>query len=819
LNVCSQGGTTIRTTLLERAGGSSLMSYHSRSHVMNRPVTVPQTKAIALAQRMAHLVQSLRPGQREMADWLGGPLAVSAVPGAGKSYGMAAAAAMTIARNNLSHSQQLVLVTFTRSAAANLKQKVRQFLKELDLPQSGFMAQTLHSLALNIAARYPQQSGLDLANATLISPYQSHRLVRQCVEQWIQSQPHLFRLLLEAGNLGAEEGERLRRQSALRSDILPALAHTAIHEAKSSGLMPEDLAAFAERATDELPILAIASGLYQQYDDLLKLSGWIDYDDMILGALRVLENPQTLAVFQQEIFAVFEDEAQDSTPLQSKLLEALAVNPQEPSQLNLIRVGDPNQAINSTFTPADPIYFRRFCQRQSPVGRLAEMTQSARSCQPIIDAANFMLTWANRSPLVGTAERPFTVQAIHPVALQEEVTAPSNPQPLGRGVELYFPVDIYRTAEQIGQRVVDLLTQTPDLRVAVLVRENKQARFLAAVLSDPTRYGLMVNLVDRDIPIYDVGANERRSHVPDEMLGMLQFLARPHSTEYFKAALATLAKRQIVPTYDFNQIATEPEQFLYPGPLAPEESDPKLLEIREVCIKLLAARWELPLYQLTAFLALMLNYDATELATADKLSSRIQQQVSGGEGSSLGVRSTLAVTISILQEIVSTERFEAVDLENDDSHYTRAHQLTLITMHKAKGLDWDVVFLPFLHENVIPGNLRVPGTAQFLGDFAIAEVARAQIRASLHGIDPLASASEAWQQAKNLKTAEELRLLYVAMTRAKRLLWLSAAQMAPYSWGSFNWERQPPLERQNPCPVIPALRQRFPDIFVPSDFV
>jgi hypothetical protein len=74
---------------------------------MNHSVTAPETRAIALAQRLTHLSQSLRPGQREMADWRGGPLAVSAVPGAGKSYGMAAAAAMTIAHNNLGHSQQL----------------------------------------------------------------------------------------------------------------------------------------------------------------------------------------------------------------------------------------------------------------------------------------------------------------------------------------------------------------------------------------------------------------------------------------------------------------------------------------------------------------------------------------------------------------------------------------------------------------------------------------------------------------------------------------------------------------------------------------
>jgi len=67
-------------------------------------------------------------------------------------------------------------------------------------------------------------------------------------------------------------------------------------------------------------------------------------------------------------------------------------------------------------------------------------------------------------------------------------------------------------------------------------------------------------------------------------------------------------------------------------------------------------------------------------------------------------------------------------------------------------------FLPFLHENVIPGSFWVPPQTKFLGDFTLA-VARAQIRAALHDQSPLPGHAAAWEQAKHLKTAEEFRLL------------------------------------------------------------
>jgi DNA helicase II / ATP-dependent DNA helicase PcrA len=153
------------------------------------------------SQITQNLRNSLRPGQQRMADWQGGELAVSAVPGSGKSTGMAIATAIILAQRFHQGTEaqpgQIALVTFTRSAVANLKAKIRQSLKDLSLPTQGFTVSTLHGLALNIASRHPELSGLNLSRMTLVSPTQSNRLIRACVEQWIIANPQPYQQLLE----------------------------------------------------------------------------------------------------------------------------------------------------------------------------------------------------------------------------------------------------------------------------------------------------------------------------------------------------------------------------------------------------------------------------------------------------------------------------------------------------------------------------------------------------------------------------------------------------------------------------------------------
>ena len=757
------------------------------------------------------ILSTLRPGQQQMADWLAGPLAVSAVPGAGKSTGMAVAAAIAVARNNLNHQRQLIVVTFTRTVAANIKGKIREVLQKLGLPPIGYEVNTLHGLALSIALQHRELSGLDLANSTLILPTSSHRINRLCVEKWISEHPAEYEKLIAGQQFDGEATERLRRQSVLRTEILPELAWKGIQQAKSSGISPEEIREFARLyppVHNQYDLLNIIASLYDNYQLLLKQYNHLDYDEMILAALRVLQNETVRKFWQNQVFAVFEDEAQDSTLLQAELLRILAT---KSDGLNLMRVGDPNQAINSTFTPADPIHFATFCERCESMNLLAKMDQSGRSTQIIMDAANYLIHWANHSHLIpADRERPFILQNISPVKKIPIPPDPNlNPPPTGLGLELYQPPNIFASIELIGKRIMQLqqanqsLPEAEQRNFAILVRENKQGHFLAEVFANPgkyKKYGITVNLEKIGLRIKDVSQSARYSRIPAEILALLQFIERPHSPDYLKAALAILGDRRVIPRLDYNAIASQPENFLYPDPLA-IIPDLNVQKCRRICQAILAAKLELPAYQLIAFLALTLQYTQDDLATVDKLSERLASQSAGNY--------SLTKVLEILTTIVGTEDFETVETNpNAEQIYLAKNQLTIITMHKAKGLDWDYVFIPFLQEKNMPGDLWLGSQKEFIGNFDLAEIGRSQIR-NVAQKRPIVDMNEAWRQAKYLKMAEELRLFYVAMTRAKRLLWIGAEVQAP-----FMWHKPEKLQEMPISPVFLALKQKFPQHFI-----
>lgn len=753
--------------------------------------------------QLQEIIKTLRPGQVDLAYWKNGEMAISAVPGAGKSYSLSVAASIVIAKNKLDLQKQLIIVTYTRSAASSIKKKTQEQLTKLGLSSAGFQVQTLHGLALNIANSHPDVSELNLSTSTLIVPRPSHRIIRNCVEEWIAINPLPYQKLIEGNHFDGEETEKLRRQSALRTEILPKLAYTIIREAKSSGLSPSDVEKLSHYSDDYYQVLAIASGLYEQYERLMRENNFIDYDDMILAALRVLENATVRQRWQNQVFAVFEDEAQDSSPLQGKLINILANNHNNPhSKPNLIRVGDPNQAINSTFTPADPVYFNLFCDRMQQSDRLYTMNKAGRSSKKIIEVANFTLKWVNeqeqklkvkkQANSAVNPQLPFRYQEINIVS-KNDPQPDANPQAEGNGVEIHTPEDIYHTVELIGDRLKDLLSKDKERNAAILVRENSQAKFLAENLTD--------TLKNHNIPLKLVSEFENYSPIPEEILKLLQFVERPHSPYILKIALEVLQERQLIASQDLNVLSIYPEKFLYPTILEPPQK-PHVSQAKKYLCDLLQARLELPHYQLIPFIGLTLNYSSAELATIEKLSERINQEIIG--------KSSLKSTIQALKDLVNSERFEGIEEDNQDQ-YTRKGQVTIMTMHKAKGLDWDYVFLPFLHENVLPGKPYIPSSAKFLGNFNLAEVARGQLRFAIHNeylgktIIKLPSPMEAYEEVNKLKKAEEYRLLYVAITRAKRLLWMSASKFSPFKWSFFKGNKGAKLSQEKPCPILLEL--------------
>jgi DNA helicase II / ATP-dependent DNA helicase PcrA len=752
------------------------------SATVNNPI-IEQRRSI-----LAEMRSALRTGQQRLADWKTGELAVSAVPGAGKSHSMAVAAAITIAREQLHQRRRLIVVTLTRSAAANIKSKIDRSLRELSLPPVGYSVSTIHSLAWSISNSYPNLSGIDLQDRTIITPQPNHKLVRTTVERWLPKNADRYRQLLIGQGFDGEETERLRRQSAIKSDLLPALTLVAVSEAKSSGLSPADLWEIADRDRDDYDILGICAGLYGEYQTQMQELQYLDHDEMIAGALRVLKNDAARHWWQSQIHGVFEDEAQDSSPLQEKLLRILAT---DDSNTNFIRVGDPNQSINSSYTSADPSYFRKFCDDCDQIFSLARMDAAGRSSREIFRAANFVAHWGNKYlDNSETTENPGTVFWEQDIQAVGEQDPQPNPIKIAAGVEIHRPQTIFEAIDQIGQRLIELFAQEPDLSAAVLVRDNRQGRFVRDKLGEILQYqeGIKINLA---------GVSDRTSRIPGDILQTLQFITRPHSADNLKKVLDILLERKLIAAQDTNALSIAPERFLYP-----QINDPPLVSVarkaQEYCRSAIGARSRIPHYQLIGYLASWLEYDDLELASADKLSEYVAKQTFG--------KDSIEEIILALQEIVQSDKFTNIDEEADEL-YTASGQVTIATMHKAKGLDWDAVFLPFLHEDIIPGSAWVPKSEQFLGDFNISEVARTKIRAVAHG-QPLPSNEVAYDRAQFLKKAEALRLLYVAMTRAKRLLWMSAEREAPFSWSNFDYQKSGvKLSSKYPCPAIPALEK------------
>lgn len=459
---------------------SSSSSTRHSPHRETRPRT---TGAYRLVRTPPGSVEPplLDAGQRAVVDHTEGPLLVLAGPGTGKTTTLVESVAARVNRG--ADPARILVLTFSRKAAVELRDRMAARLGAARGPQ----ATTFHSFCYALV-RAHQDADLFADPLRLLSGPEQDVTVRD----------------LLAGQLDLEkEGlAHVRWPDELRACLTTRgfadEVRAVLARSRELGLGPDALAAFARRTGR--PDWSAAAQFLAEYLDVLDAQGVLDYAELVHRAVLLAERPEVSAQLAGAYDAVYVDEYQDTDPAQVRLLHALAGNrvggPRRRGRVagvgagrTLVAFGDPDQSIY-TFRGADvngilefPDTFRRADGTPAPVGVL---TTSRRSGSGLLAATRLL-----------TRRMPLTRLPADTVRAHRELQAVRE----GGRVETYT----YPTASTELDNIADLLRRAhledgvPWREMAVLVRAG--GRSLPAVRRALTSAGVPLEVDGDDLPL------------------------------------------------------------------------------------------------------------------------------------------------------------------------------------------------------------------------------------------------------------------------------------------------------------------------------
>ncbi|WP_328343169.1 ATP-dependent DNA helicase [Streptomyces violaceus] len=403
--------------------------------------------------------------QRSVVDHAAGPLLVLAGPGTGKTTTLVESVAERIARGG--DPERVLVLTFSRRAAVELRDRMANRAGAARAPR----ATTFHSFCYALV-RAHQDSDLFVEPMRLLSGPEQDVSVREL----LAGQVDLERL----GLTHVRWPDELRACLTTRGfadEVRAVLARS-----RELGLGPDALDAFARRTGR--PDWRAAAAFLAEYLDVLDLQGVIDYAELVHRAVLLTRRPEVAAWLAARYDAVYVDEYQDTDPAQVRLLHALAGGGR-----TLVAFGDPDQSIY-TFRGADvngildfPHAFPRADGRPAPV---AVLRTSRRSGAGLL-AATRLLT--QRMPLTRLpAEKVRAHRELAPVRDGGRVEAYTYPT---SGTELDNIADILRRAH--------LEDGVPWSEMAVLVRAG--SRTVPTVRRALTAAGVPVDVDGDDVPL------------------------------------------------------------------------------------------------------------------------------------------------------------------------------------------------------------------------------------------------------------------------------------------------------------------------------
>ncbi|MGC5562838.1 ATP-dependent helicase [Streptomyces sp. FR-108] len=403
--------------------------------------------------------------QRAAVDHEGGPLLVLAGPGTGKTTTLVESVAARIARG--ADPERVLVLTFSRKAAVELRDRMALRMGAARAPQ----ATTFHSFCYALV-RAHQDTDLFVEPMRLLSGPEQDVAVREL----LAGQPGLERLGL-AHVRWPDELRACLTTRGFADEVRAVLARS-----RELGLGPDALQTFARRIGR--PDWLAASAFLAEYLDVLDMQGVLDYAELVHRAVLLARRPGVAERLAQRYDAVFVDEYQDTDPAQLRLLDALAGGGR-----TLVAFGDPDQSIYA-FRGADvngilefPDLFPRADGTPAPV----EVLRTSRRSGAALLAATRLLT--QRMPLTRLpAEKVRAHRELASVRDGGQVEVYTYPTP---GTELDNIADILRRAHlEDGVAWKDM---------AVLVRAG--SRTIPTIRRTLTAAGVPLDIDGDDLPL------------------------------------------------------------------------------------------------------------------------------------------------------------------------------------------------------------------------------------------------------------------------------------------------------------------------------
>ncbi len=634
---------------------------------------------------MENILDNLNTEQREAVQTVEGPLLVLAGAGSGKTKLLTSRIAYLI-KDCCVRPRNILAVTFTNKAAKEMKERLGNILGENVVKY--MWVGTFHGICGRILREnienYSFQSGKRLdKNFTIYDEADSNAVIKQAIKKL---------------NLDDKVYQ-------------PKLVKAVISNAKNK---MQDAYTFATFARD-FKSQKIAA-IYEEYENSLNNNNAIDFDDMLLLTVKLLEQCKEVRQLYFDRFQhILVDEFQDTNMAQYKLINMLYTNlqPDIPKERSLCVVGDVDQSIYS-WRGADYTIILNF-QKDFKNTKLIKLEQNYRSTANILNVANAIIE--------NNTERV------------DKVLYSNKGE--GELIDYFEAQDEADEANFIASRIKQDSGGDYN-RYAVLYRTNSQSRAIEeACMAAGIPYKIYGGL-----KFYD------RKEIKD-IIAYLRLIYNPDDSQSFRR-IVNVPKRAIGDTTikNLSDFADKEDISLFQACQRIEEAieipprtRAKLRDFSELILKFKDAQNS---YSLQEFVTLVI----------EKTGYLAELQMQNTPESEADIEN-LQELVNVAGEFVPEEQdnvlgefLQQVALVSDtDALENISNNVTLMTLHSAKGLEFPIVFLAGCDEGVFPHQRTFNNPSEL---------------------------------------EEERRLMYVGVTRAEEKLYLTSAKRRQM-WGEYKY--------------------------------